>query len=412
MAEASLSPIGTRPIEGTPKALVSYSHADETVSVGRLAEELRLRGFGVVRDTDSFRGGRRIGGEMAGAVDADLVVAHLTENALSSEAVLNGELRPALRSYREEGHPVVLLIPRDLGSTRKAIDEAIKGRLPVSVETTWGDIAPQGALELPIEFCAEQARKALHSVFGPGLGPDDGRWNLQMLTRGTRRSFPGLNVDATDLAGGRDARPGDPGAWDRILTGVCDLEETLREHGSRRDVDIVPFCHLGAALALGFAFRRSKGWRLCVKANNGAVCTPADAHDTSELKVSPVDQGTPDGRLFVEIDLVGRTPQRTVDRVVERSGSAPAGRITIARDDYGHIIRSERIGGTALAVAAAVKSARGLVRASEVHIFMAVPASFAVLLGSELNALGATVCVHEHDGDADDYVNTIQINAR
>ena len=68
--------------------------------------------------------------------------------------------------------------------------------------------------------------------------------------------------------------------------------------------------------------------------------------------------------------------------------------------------------GHAVAIAMAIKEARAKGDAKTVHLFIAAPAAFAVLLGAELNALCAELVLHEHAGERDAYMETLTINAR
>lgn len=401
------------PTGGTISALLSYSHADDDVTASRLVDELRLRGIVTTRDVENFGMGRRIGSEMDAGIDGHLVVSHLTENALSSEPVVSRELRPALATFRQTGWPVVVPVPRDLGEDRPAIDATIAGRVPVSIQATWLPIAPSGVDHLPIEFCADVARGALRSVLREGRGPADGRWDLQVVSRGTSRAGSGFNVDATSLVGGRDARPGDGECWQRIFNGLCDLEEALADYGGRREIQIVPFCHLTAGVATGYVFRRAKGWGACVLARDGEACAQGSTVLRDGLRISPVDEGpAADGRLFVEVDLAGRPPREAVDELIRRSGGVPAGRLVIDREPGADLLSAEQIAGHAVAIALAIKYARAKVAAKTVHLFIAAPAAFAVMLGAELNALCAELVLYEHAGEYDDYVETLTINAR
>ena len=92
---------------GAPRGMVSYSHADETETVTCLAQELRLRGATMLRDLEHFRAARATSASMADAISGDLVVAHLTENALQSVPVVERELKPALDRYANTGKPLV-----------------------------------------------------------------------------------------------------------------------------------------------------------------------------------------------------------------------------------------------------------------------------------------------------------------
>jgi hypothetical protein len=392
--------------QGFPRAMVSYAHADETETVGRLEQELRLHGFHVVRDLEAFRAGRAVEGEMAEGIACDVLVVHLAPNALKSEAVIESEVKPSLRSYSTTGRPVVLVVPHGLGDDRAAVDAVIAGRLPYSPNVAWGDIVVDPA-PLPTETAVGIAGQALRSLLGSSRGPADGCWQIKVATRGSRSTGPGFLVDGTDLVGGDTPRPGTPADWERLYRGLRGLEGALRAHGDRRRVEVSPSCHMTAAVATGFLFRRE--WNLCVADARGELCEIGNAVDYDGFTIPPVEPGSgTNERLFVEIGITGTPITQDVEAVIARTG-LPRARLRIDRE-AAQLMSSTDIPAAAAGAARMIKTVRRQVGAKRVDLFMAAPAAFAVLLGSELNALGVPLVLHErHD---DDYTETLTLDAR
>ncbi len=212
----------------SPTALVSYAHDDGHASPHQLAVELRLRGIPVTRDIEAFRHGRALRGEMEEAVNTDVVVGHLGPAALESEAVIEQELRPALHAHARHGRPLVILVPHGIGATRDEVDAAIAGRLPYSAQATWAREGESSSDPLDPAFCAQVAGDALRSLYGRARGPGEGRWQIQLVTRGTPRHADGfVDLDVTDAW-----KPWSPGLpttlRQRIDAGVGEPHNTSR----------------------------------------------------------------------------------------------------------------------------------------------------------------------------------------
>jgi hypothetical protein len=264
-ASSSTDPITTEPLaEPAPPrpygAFVSYSRHTQTALL--LTEELRLRGFSTFRDFDSIQHGHRIESDIEeGLARADVVIFDLTEEALVSEAVVEMEFKPTMRRARS-GRPLALAVCRGLGSTPAEVQENTWARLTTPFDATWTMVLP-GAADpaVPIDAAdgALAAGRALAGVFRPACGPDVGRWNIHVATHGHPSFGPELTVDATNLVGDSERRTGAPEDWSRIWRALCDLERVLAGHGARRGITLTAYAHLTAAVAVGFAFRRTKG---------------------------------------------------------------------------------------------------------------------------------------------------------
>ena len=383
--------------------MVSYAHADETETVGRIEQ---LRGFHVVRDMESFRTGRATESEMADGIDCDVLVVHLAPNALKSDAVIESEVKSSLRSYNTTGRPVVVIVPHGIGSSRTDVDAAITGRLPYSANVSWGDVSADPA-PLTSDEAAAVTAKALHSLFGAGRGPARGCWELKVATRGSRSTSAGLLVDATDMVGGDGPRPGTADDWGRIYAGLRSLEETLRAHGSRRRLDVTLAAHLTAAVATGFVSRRE--WQLCARDDKGRACQIGSTVDCNGFDTPPVQPGVPtDERLFVEVAIADREIEHDVEAVIERTGM-PRARLRVGRHSAELMTPDEMAAGAA-GLARLIKDVRRQNGARRVDLSISTPAAFAALLGSQLNAVAAPVVLHEqHD---DDYIETLTLDAR
>jgi hypothetical protein len=391
-------------------ALLSYSHAVETTSAARLATELRLRGVQVVRDVEAFESGEPVDSAMAAAVASDLVVSHLTPEALASDVVVSQELVPALRGQRDQGRPAVVFVPHGLGADHAEVEAAAALRLKASVSAKWVPVIVEDRAEpLTVEVSASVARAALRRAVASRLSNLEGLGELHVLTHGTPSAPDALVVDGTELLGGPARRVGTPEDWARLYDGLFDVADVLGAGRRSPGLDVVPRCHLSAAVMCGFVFRRAAGWKIAVRSRDGDLCAQSSTPALGRVRCSPIDPGpADDGRLFVEISLAGQSIEAAVDSVIERTG-VPMGRLRFWRPD-GELadLTPNEIGALAAAIGLQVKRARGELRAARVEFFIAAPASFGVLLGAELNSLGVPAGLHEHAAE-DTYVHVFDL---
>jgi hypothetical protein len=405
-SELVADPVPLRPYG----ALVSYSRHTQTALL--LTEELRLRGFSTFRDFDSIQHGHRIESDIEeGLTHADAVVFDLTKEALASEPVVEIEFKPTTRRARS-GRPLALAVCRGLGSTPAEVQANTWARLTTPFDATWTMTLP-GATDphVPIDAAdaALAAGRALAGVFCPGRGPDPGRWNIHVVTHGHPSFGPELTVDATNLVGGDERCTGAREDWSRIGRALCDLERVLAGHGARRGITLTAYAHLTAGVAAGFAFRRTKGWDLCVASRHRVDCQQSEllAHDDLSFSLDP---GSLHGdAMTVEIDVLGHGIDPAVERALQTS-TPPRARLLVRRCENGARIMPSEFGAMAAATAQEIKRQQRRLGVTDLRFFIAAPLPFAVLFGAELNAAGARIHLHEFDGH--NYHPSLTLNAR
>jgi hypothetical protein len=391
-------------------ALVSYSRHTQTARL--LTQELRLRGFSTFRDYDSIQHGHRIESDIEdGLLRADAVVFDLTAEALASDAVVEMEFKPTMRRARD-GRPLALAVCRGLGSTPAEVQANTWARLTTPFDATW-TMTLAGATDpgVPIDSAdaALASGRALAGVFRSGRGPDDGRWNIHVVTHGHPSFGPQLTVDATDLVGGNERRTGAPEDWARVWHALCDLERVLAGHGGRRGIALTAYAHLTAGVAAGFAFRRTKGWDLCVVSGGRVDCQQSQllVHDDLSFSLDPASLNG--DAMTVEIDLLGHGIDPAVERTLQTS-APPRARLLIRRRTHGARIAGPEFGAMAAAAAQEIKRHQRSLGVTDLRLFIAAPLPFAVLLGAELNAAGAPIRLHELDGH--NYQPSLTLDAR
>jgi hypothetical protein len=384
------------------RAFASYSWAatEDVTTIGDLVAELRMRAFTTFRDRDSLEASANLEADIRQQLTvSDAVMPYLTPVALASDLVVELEFRSAAALQRGHGRPRLVPIMRNLGSTHAEVTANTYDRLRYDFQARWtGQIAPPGDGPLPRELIARYAADALRAVLPPGEGPDDGRWRLMLATRGDRPAPWPLTVDATELLGGNVPRSGDPNTWGRLFRALCELKAVLTAHGDRREIDICAASHLTAAVAAGYVFRSSTGWRIGALTADGIVCrrSPSGVEHELEFTSEYGAYSAKGGVLAVDIDLV---PRHIEPAVSDALSEPPRARLSIRRSGASTHMDPHEFGAAAGAIAARVKQLRGEVRASRVELFLAAPGPFALLLGAELGAVGCTVRLHEHHDD-------------
>jgi hypothetical protein len=405
---ASETPVAN--VDRPLRAFASYSWAatDDLTSVRDVVAELRMRGFATFRDRDSLGSGAQIEATVLRQLaTSDVVVPYLTPHALDSDPVVEMEFRTAAALQRDQGRPRLMPILRNLGTTHDAVTKNTYDRLRYDFRARWtGQIAPAGDSPLPRELSARYAADGLRAALPDAEGPAEGRWRLMLATRGDRPAPWPLTVDATELLGGPVSQPGDRATWTRLFTALCDLKSTLTAHGSPRDIEICTACHLTAAIAAGYVFRCPTGWQVGAIASDGSISRRSPSLVDDGLQFIP-DYGSytvTGGVLAVDIDLVPRHVERAVVRALREP---PRARLsTRRRDTTTHMIPAE-FGAVAGAIAARIKHFRSEIRPSRIDLFLAVPAPLALLLGTELGAVGCPVRLHEHHDD--DYLPSLDL---
>ncbi|HEY1690180.1 MAG TPA: SAVED domain-containing protein [Solirubrobacteraceae bacterium] len=390
-----------------PTGFVSYAHADGAESVDRLVQELRLRGVTVIRDIEAFRAGRSLGGEMADAIEADLVLAHLGRGALESEAVMQRELGPALWQSARHGSPVVVIVPHGIGDTREQVDATIKGRLPYSAEATWAPAPEPDGEALSHASAAAAARASLRSLYGPARGEGAQRREVLLLTRGDAQHGDGLVIDATGLTGGPARRFGAPADWARVKNAIDDLATTLGAHGPARKLTVTANAHATGGFLFGRAFNRPAQWELRLTGPAGD-CVPSTRRSMEDLLELRVDGSHADRRLLIGIDLASRQVATAIDRLCAEQGARPGTIVVFERRNSGADLTTCQISDAAAAISTRIKALIDERSPARIDLFIAAPSTLPVLLSAEMATLGLPIGLWEHD-DAH-YVHTLDLN--
>lgn len=400
-------------IGNRPKAFLSYtSRGDDSnnrnikVTVGRLEEELRLRGFEVFLDTSSIGGAAPIEAEIFDEIDrSDIFIAVLTPEYLERDYCLK-EFRRARDRSRSGTCPRIYPVAIGIGDDRETVQQATWEQLRFDFSAYWIDSV---FINFDREDAAEVARCALNHVFPADTGPTDDGWRINLISRGSPSSFEGLKIDASLVFGGSVSEVGTAEDWERLHCAVTDVEAVLRAHGPRRRVVLTPQCHLPAALMFGWVFRRNAGWTFSVM--QGEMGCATDVQDSAPVLDFEVEDGSFDsggGRLAISLDVVGRS----IDSAVRHSYQQPPRGYLWCSSTIQGDLNAAQIGAAAVEASDQIIARRDDYRPSSLDVFLATPAAFAALVGHRLGAIHCSIDLFEVHKETHEYSKVISMKEK
>jgi SMODS-associated and fused to various effectors sensor domain len=235
---------------------------------------------------------------------------------------------------------------------------------------------------------------------------------LRLDTRTRLPLEPGVAL-ALDWSERFDGRRAKPGAWDEhLLPALRTISNILIHKAPGRDIEASGFCSIPAATALGSAFLATRPTRL-----TWVQRVPGDSGAVSEQRWS-LDAGrTPSGfRAECVPDDVGGSDLAVLvsvaDSVERHFGACRAilprlrAILTVSRPGATrHLLEGpQQAVDIALVLRDAIREARQAYPPIErIHLFMAVPAGLAVMVGQLLNTLGRVQTYEHVDGESPPY---------
>jgi SMODS-associated and fused to various effectors sensor domain/TIR domain len=393
--------------------MISYQWSDADAAE-LLHEELALRGLVVHHDRCSFSAGSRIGASMDDAVrDCDGFIAYLTPYSLyeSSPAglprpAIDSEFIPAMDRFARaaaEGNvpprPVIIPLTHGLGDPRTEAPERVRRATGRDISSLWTPVTLDQRVSSISQAEAALVAHTLLSALLASEGNDsdsDDPIEMILVTRGEGRPPAFLSIDGTSILGGPTNRPGVAADWDRYLAGLVDLQSVMARWTTRRHLHVRPRSHLSAAIAFGRVFNQAAGWRLEVEGRHGTV-SPNGSAKLDQFR-SSLEKGGRSGALSVEIDLLGVRVSDLCADALRYSALPVTNRLCVWREHERSDLLPAEVAAMADSTAQAVRSAIFDIRPSQVHVFCASPAEFAVLLGHRLTSLHVDLHLYERDG--------------
>lgn len=394
-----------------PRVFLSYSSKDRD-EVQALATELRRRGVPLWWDTTDLPRGRSTEKSLAEAAKAAAGFAfYLTENAARSAWVRETERRYALDNLREDRTFGIFPIFRD---DRRAVTKLLQDLAEGSDRSAYDLSDYHGSIVQVDPANGAPTDEELGNVAGGVLRQllltlAERSPGVPALRIGARtRGGPALKSQPLDLLvdwtqdypdqEGRGEFPS-PVTLERLWAALSSIRAATGHEWRGNRIRIVPQCHLSMALAIGFLFRRNSGMVLEV-VNPYDSTTWEGPHEPEPVLndwwADPSAAEKDIGRgedLAISIGI-SQPVRPGADAFIEHRALSVAKRIDFEPAAGPGKRSMERLTGTeahraAQAVVESISRQRSEGVRGTVHLFLAGPAPFAVLLAQHLSNLGA-----------------------
>ncbi len=378
--------------------LLSYAHED-TTSVRELQLRLNVRGMRCWRDVDDLLPGGLFESQIVQAIEdeVDAMAVYLTPHSLKSNFIWKKEIPAALQRHKHDPH--FHLVPILQGVSFEQVRQMCINRNLDDITRFEAISLTEGvsnsAWEEQNKLWNEAARRILRAALALRLRRmnADRRYEpcLCLKTFFFEPPTASLDLDLNWLPLIHEKeRISTLQEWEHILfPALLDVKQLLSEKIASRRIRIFIQSILPAALALGFVFRESTGFTLLLEGQKETWSTdvPSSEEEPLHRDWNYHEQG--DARIAVVEVATSRSIKPAVDDALHVAGLTPAYRIRLELP----MLSRESVKDPAHAQAIAHQVGRvcqGLYdrqHVTQMHLFVAVPAELAVLIGHQLNAL-------------------------
>ncbi len=387
-------------------AFLSYRRVD-VEEVKLLQQQLKLRGIRAWRDVTNLRSGGYTKDEVTHAIDqeSDVFVFYVTQASLQSDFIWNVEVPTAL--HRHERDQMYYIIPIFRGVTISELQRVCAEHgIPSLIEFN-GIFLPEQFSGEPNEQFHSKLKSAAANILEAALHlrlhrmKADRMYEPYIYLRTFDYEPPAssldLDIDWRELFESKHEIP-DAKEWDdRLLPALHDVKKALSTRTPSRKLHIYVQCVLPAAFALGFYFPESAHFTLVLEGRHGEWSTVGATLPALPFQVLRYPADGDSHVAIVEI---------AVSRDIAR---ATMQNIAALKLSYKHHLRfslpdgADHLSGVmdaAHALAMTHQIGRELRRlcdregVSHIHLFTALPAALAVMIGHQLNALGAITLYH------------------
>jgi SMODS-associated and fused to various effectors sensor domain/TIR domain len=402
--------VGRRPVS----AFLSHWRGNAP-EIAALQLELRLRGVHVWRDVDSLEFGQPFEPAIRSAVadDVSAFVAYVTPDFLARPIIWDVEVPAALARLHRD--PDFLIIPLFCGVSPAALTARCAELSLLDLSRFNGvELAPRGSRAKRAAALKTVARRTLRAGLHQRLTAD-AAYVPRLLLRAQEHTpdEPGVDLDLDWAAPFADGCPA-PAVWQHdLLPALRDIRDTLSAL-SRRRLHVQVQARLSAPIALGEVFSATAKYTLTFSGANGAWSTDATRRAVPVLAQTAIAApGRDRTTALVEV---------SISRAVGRSVGAHA--TGLGADAPGRAVRLEPVAGAgqrsvedadwalsaAWEVGECLRALHDTHGIRHIHLYVAAPAEWCVLLGHTLNAVGR-ITVHQWHPTLGDYVRACTLGA-
>lgn len=380
----------------TGTTFISYkrSRSDE---IDLLIETLNERGVPSWRDITNLEN-RPTEPELREVLqrpDTACAVLWVTPDVADSPMILKVEI-PEMKQ-RSDCDPSFFILPVAAGGLGyEDATNIASTHLDLDDLTTWNwEKVDRDPIEM--EQAVQVARRLLDTRLRviDGSLTEDEPFELSIDTWGrpSASSTSCIRIDWSDHFDGRFA---DHQVWtDRLIPAARDIAQAVSAQNRGRPVVCQGQASISAGLVLGAAFKEptgiALGWVQNMPGDQGEQLWSLSApREETPVKARFVEMDVGADALFVGVDFRGG-PERAIKNM-SQDGVLPKGRAGVIIEGEGGDVDLTSPGQVVDAVAktvAAIKEAKDRYRTrGPIHLFLAAPVGFAVLLGQKTNALG------------------------
>ncbi len=385
-------------LERPATALLSYAREDAE-EVKFLQLQLKVRGVRAWRDVTDLPLGGATEDEIVHAIEnvADAFVIYVTPRSLTSDFVWNVEIPAALK--RQEHDPLFNIVPILKDVTYQQLQQQCAARGYRSLTDFNAERLPDSSSNETDESLKEKLRSIADRVLKATLAlrlrraKADRNYESWIVLR-TFKDIPpatylDLDLNWWDVFQDRNRLP-PPEEWrDILFPALQDVKNALGELPVSRMLHMSLNAILPTAFALGYAFPATTRYTLLLESKDGTWSTAGTADASSLFHRVPYKEDGDHQIAVIEIAITGSTAHATAQYLDKSKLS------------YGHHIRYELPGGPdhisgvkdaaqALAMVQYIGKEMRLLcgqGVTHIHLFAAIPAALAVMLGHQFNAL-------------------------
>lgn len=399
-------------LERPATTFISYARED-VEEVKYLQQQLNVRGVRAWRDVTDLPLGGSNKDEITHAIEqeSDAFVLYVTLQSLASDFIWDVEVPAAL--HRRDGDHSYHIVPILYGVSFDELEQHCAAHSLRSLKEFNGVSLPvKDTVATVEEFnrkLKEIAKRILEATLTLRLRRAGADRNyepyLYLRTYSYEPPFDSLDLDLnwTGFFPDKDDLPIEKD-WDEIfLPALDDVKNLLSTKTPSRKLHMFVQAHLPAAFALGYAFPAAAYFTLLIEGRHGTWSTEGSASIPDPLRLLPYEDSGDMHVAVMEI-AIARDTASGMMRSIQTSGLS-----------YKHHIRFELPGGAdhlsgvkdaAQALAMSHQIGRELRRlhdkkgVTHIHLFAAVPAALAVMVGHQMNALCAITLYNymEKDG--------------
>jgi len=372
-----------------PQVFLSHARANR-YDITQFEMHLKTRGLRVWRDLpDLIRGEHNEAAVLAGIEQSDALLLWLTPECLQSKFIWRVEVPAAIQCYR--ANPNYSIIPVFWSESVTTTRDFCRLHKYEDVTTFAGEVvlsgnANQDPAQSAYAYVAYQCLRSLSARQRRRFR--DRPFNLVLRTSPDDSLCEGMDLDVDWSALFENPR-GNPSIWDDLLLpALHDVRRVVGALTPSRRLHIRLQARLSAAFAIGRMFPTVSRFALAIDGGHGIWKSNYARTTAKPLIVKRSAGSVHSDRAVVQLSIT-RDLERSVSNYLTESQFPYGSRLSCSPFD-GISNTAVRSGIHALAMARQVgqeiKRLRDRDGVREVHLFAALPAPLALLIGSQCNA--------------------------